>query len=257
MNSTPLDAAMVSAVELRLLLAARQRELVRAQHRLIAQYAQLEQLEEHRSSATLGPDDVVRDWAAFTRLSGRLATDAPEDCRILLGMPPDPAAGEPDLAPEPRHRTILDRRLLERPGGLNRADRAARPEGQVRIVGEVPISMVVSAKMAVVAPIGTHRSVGWVLRAPALVDLAGHYFDSLWRQSQPLSTPRAAGRDAPSEVQLQILRLAAHGAKDEAIARSLGRSPRWVRRHFELLAERLGASNRLTVGIAAARRGWI
>ncbi len=248
---------MVSAVELRLLLAARQRELVRAQHRLIDEYAQLERLEEHRSSTAHGPDDVVRDWTEFTRLAGRLSAEAPDDWRVLLGMPPDPTAAEPGLPADRRHRTILDRRLLELPGGLSRADGATHPEGQTRIVSAIPISMVISAKMAVVAPTGTHRSVGWVLRAPALVDLAGHYFDSLWRLAQPLASETAAGRDAPSEVQLQILRLAAHGAKDEAIARSLGRSPRWVRRHFELLSERLGASNRLTLGIAAAQRGWI
>jgi DNA-binding NarL/FixJ family response regulator len=58
-------------------------------------------------------------------------------------------------------------------------------------------------------------------------------------------------------VQLEILRLAAAGLKDDAIARALGRSSRWVRRHFEALEERLGATNRLTLGIAAARRGWV
>ncbi|MET8355533.1 helix-turn-helix domain-containing protein [Micromonospora sp. NPDC005171] len=257
MNSTPLDAAMVSAVELRLVLAARQRELVRAQHRLIDQYAQLERLEEHRSASGHGPDDVVRDWTEFTRLADRLSAEAPDDCRVLLGMPPDPTTAEPGLPVDGRHRTILDRRLLELPGGLDRATGATHPGGETRIFAAIPTTMVISAKMAVVAPTDTHRSAGWVLRAPALVDLAGHYFDSLWRQAQPLATETTAGRDAPSEVQLQILRLAAHGAKDEAIARSLGRSPRWVRRHFELLSERLGASNRLTLGIAAAQRGWV
>jgi DNA-binding NarL/FixJ family response regulator len=63
--------------------------------------------------------------------------------------------------------------------------------------------------------------------------------------------------DAPAPVQLEILRLAGMGLKDDAIARSLGRSSRWVRRHFEVLEEMLGATNRLTLGIAAARRGWV
>ncbi|PWR08297.1 hypothetical protein DKT68_16130 [Micromonospora acroterricola] len=257
MYSSPLDTAAVSAMELRLLLAAGQRELVRAQHRLIDQYAQLERLEEHQSPAAHGPDDVVRDWTEFTRLAGRLTAEAPDDCRMLHGMPPDPASAGPEPTTGRRHRTILDRRLLELPGGLGRADDTARPGGEIRVVAAAPTSMVVCERMAVIAPTSAARSTGWVLRAPTLVQLATHYFDSLWRQAQPLAAGSTAAGEAPSNVQLQILRLAAHGAKDEAIARSLGRSPRWVRRHFELLAERLGASNRMTLGIAAARRGWI
>ncbi|RLP91588.1 hypothetical protein EAD89_11005 [Micromonospora sp. BL4] len=257
MHSSPLDTATVSAMELRLMLAAGQRELVRAQHRLIDQYAQLERLEEHRSSTAHGRDDIVRDWAEFTRLAGRLTAEAPDDCRLLHGMPPEPTSAGPELAMDRWHRTILDRRLLELPGGLGHADGAARPGRQIRVVAAAPTSMVISEEVAVIAPGGAARSAGWVLRAPALVGLAAHYFDSLWRQAQPLGTASATSGEAPSNVQLQILRLAAQGAKDDAIARSLGRSPRWVRRHFELLAERLGASNRMTLGIAAARRGWI
>ncbi|MBQ0902642.1 helix-turn-helix domain-containing protein [Micromonospora sp. U21] len=256
-HSSPLDTAMVSAMELRLLLAAGQRELVRAQHRLIDQYAQLERLEEHRSSAAHGPDDIVRDWTEFTRLTGRLTAEAPDDCRVLHGMPPESTAADPELATDRRHRTILDRRLLELPGGLGRAEGTTHPGGRIRVVAAAPTSMVISGRMAVIAPTGTAGSAGWVLRAPTLVELAAHYFDSLWQHALPLAAGSAAGHDGPSDVQLRILRLAAHGAKDEAIARSLGRSPRWVRRHFELLAERLGASNRMTLGIAAARRGWI
>ncbi|MEV4654949.1 helix-turn-helix domain-containing protein [Micromonospora sp. NPDC049301] len=244
-------------MELRLLLAARQRELVRAHHRLIDQYARLERLEEHRSSAAHGPDDVVRDWTEFTRLAGRLTADEPDDCRVLHGVPPESTTAGPELATDRRHLTILDRRLLELPGGLGRADGAAQPGGRIRVVAAAPTSMVVSGSMAVIAPTGSAGSAGWVLRAPTLVELAAHYFDGLWRQALPLAARSPAGGDAPSDLQLRILRLAAHGAKDEAIARSLGRSPRWVRRHFELLAERLGASNRMTLGIAAARRGWI
>ena len=74
-------------------------------------------------------------------------------------------------------------------------------------------------------------------RGGGLVDALASLFELLWSRGAPLAADRPS--DAPSEVQLHILRLAATGLKDEAIARSLGRSVRWVRRHFELLEESL------------------
>ena len=91
-----------------------------------------------------------------------------------------------------------------------------------------------------------------LVRSPVLVSMLADYFELLWSRATPLD-----GGGVLTGVQRRILRLAAVGFKDEAIARNLGLSSRSVRRHMEKLATRSGASNRLTLGIAAARLGWV
>ncbi|MFG2054009.1 hypothetical protein ACGFI9_08235 [Micromonospora sp. NPDC048930] len=107
---------------------------------------------------------------------------------------------------------------------------------------------------AALVGLASTRGEAVLVRSPALVDALVDYFELLWRRAVPVE-PLAGG--GPSNVQLQVLRLAAAGLKDEAIGRSLGRSTRWVRRHMESLEDLLGATNRLTLGIAAARQGLV
>ncbi|MEU5669424.1 hypothetical protein ABZ749_03435 [Micromonospora sp. NPDC047753] len=244
--------ATVSALELRLRLAAGQQELVQAQHRLIEHYTRLEQREQQTASPA-EERDTVRDWAEFVRLADRLTVEN-DDCRSLRGVPPPAGGGALWGYPESarRHPTIVDHRVLDTPNHLRGVDTT-----QVRMAASVPTSMVIGGRTALIAPDGAGRWSGLLLRTAALVEIMTHHFDCLWSRSVPLAERQTGESDGPTAVQSQILRLAASGAKDEAIARSLGRSPRWVRRHFELLSERLGASNRLTLGVAAAQRGWI
>ncbi|GAA0262469.1 hypothetical protein GCM10010492_74450 [Saccharothrix mutabilis subsp. mutabilis] len=96
-----------------------------------------------------------------------------------------------------------------------------------------------------------------VVRSPELVALVAAYFDALWTDAVPLGDADRVEADGLSPVQQRIVRLAAKGFKDDTIARMLGLSTRSVRRHLERLAARVGATNRLSLGVAATRLGWV
>jgi DNA-binding CsgD family transcriptional regulator len=186
------------------------------------------------------------------RVSARLhdlIAGARRECRILQTEDqPGPVSDWSALRPTARLRVICTPAVL-------RPDTTGADSGPTRrVLPELPAPMVLVDEAAMV-PAGAGMAL--LVSAPALVVPLSEYFEALWPRATPLAGGRPAPDDSPAQVELQILRLAATGLKDEAIARSLGRSSRWVRRHFEALEQRLGATNRLTLGIAAARRGWV
>ncbi|WP_433272126.1 response regulator transcription factor [Actinosynnema sp. CS-041913] len=126
---------------------------------------------------------------------------------------------------------------------------------EVRVIaGPPPAELLVVDDAAVVRlePAGA-----LVVRASTVVSLLADYFERLWAGAVPLRDDDLPPGGGLSAVQRRILRLAAEGCKDDTIARLLGLSSRSVRRHMEKLAARAGASNRLTLGVAAARLGWL
>lgn len=78
-------------------------------------------------------------------------------------------------------------------------------------------------------------------------------FELYWEKAVPvseLSGPRSSERTF-------LLRQLQAGAKDEPIARTMGLSPRTVRRRISQLMIELGADTRFQAGAEAARRGWL
>ncbi|MFG2054013.1 hypothetical protein ACGFI9_08255 [Micromonospora sp. NPDC048930] len=243
-----------------MVLADSARVLMRAQDRLTDHYTRLQRI-AHQDAARSGdrPDgiEVVAEPDRFRDLAHRLLDTATAEALILLDESP------PGLSPSPTRphpvRLICARPLLVDPERRERIEAALAAGHDVRVLPALPASLLAVDGTALLAlpPTDQHRQL-LLVSSPALVSLLTQYVEALWRQAVPLANRPAVGIDgAPTPVQLQILRLAAAGLKDESIARSLGRSARWVRRHFEVLEERLSATNRLTLGIAAARRGWI
>ncbi len=255
--------AVSQPVALRRLIGARQRELAEAHRQLADDYLRLEQWESRapltpvpRSSGVElvpGPDQVL------ARLHDLLA-GARRECRILgsdehHGLLSDGIALRSTARETVRFRAILTPPALRHETAYTGGGRPA-DDSQVRLLPALPAPLALIDDTALM-PIGTLSGAALVIHVPALVEALSSYFEMLWPTAAPLGQDRPAPADSPGPIELQILRLAATGLKDEAIARSLGRSSRWVRRHFEALEERLGATNRLTLGIAAARRGWV
>jgi hypothetical protein len=247
--------AVSRPVALRRLLGSRERELAEAHRQLADHYTWLAQLE--RDAAAPAPAssgvDLVRGPDDVLLLQGDLIADARKECRMLGTYEPgDPWPGRP-----PATGAAVPVRVICTPAALEPAARAD-PAGdgpEYRVLPDLAVRMTLVDDAALV-PVAPARE-ALLIRAPALVEALSQYFELLWRAAEPVAGKFPPPDDAPAPIQREILRLAAMGLKDDAIARSLGRSSRWVRRHFEVLEERLGATNRFTLGVAAVRRGWM
>jgi DNA-binding NarL/FixJ family response regulator len=66
-----------------------------------------------------------------------------------------------------------------------------------------------------------------------------------------------AAVDALSERELDVLKLAANGLGNDAIAIQLGVSPRTVQTHLSNVFSKMGVSSRTQAVIEALRRGWM
>ncbi|XVQ87221.1 helix-turn-helix domain-containing protein [Microbispora siamensis] len=97
-------------------------------------------------------------------------------------------------------------------------------------------------------PLPEHSYNCYLVHAPVAVGALRALFEELWARAAPIS---------PHTNALQVLRLAAHGLSDDAIARHLGVSVRTVRTRFAEAMSELGAQSRFHAGVEAARRGWL
>lgn len=159
----------------------------------------------------------------------------------------DPQVGPPHGV---RRRVVCSAGLLAAPGGRAAVDRAVAAGAEYRVVDAVPASLLAVDGVGLV-PLGDGAAL--VLRSPALYEILSDYFELLWAGGRPYPAVPAT---VPA-AHLRVLRLAADGLRDDEIARQLGISVRSVRRYIEALENRLDATNRLTLGVAAARHGWI
>ncbi|MBB5960085.1 DNA-binding CsgD family transcriptional regulator [Saccharothrix tamanrassetensis] len=186
--------------------------------------------------AALERDLVLGARREYRRLTGDVAASAQADRGALIGV---------------RRRTIC---ALPTEGADALAAQDIAHDDEVRVLaGRPPAELLIVDDVAVVRL----ATGALVVRTPVLSSLLADYFEHLWDRAVPLADDGVRPAGGLTAVQRRILRLAAEGFKDDSIARVLGLSSRSVRRHMEKLAARAGASNRLTLGAAAARLGWI
>jgi len=132
--------------------------------------------------------------------------------------------------------------------------RAAMGE-EIRLLPELSTRLIVleGTHAVLPEPLGFAASPRVVVRQRGIVELAGLYFELLWRQAAPLEQPAIDHGDQRRFLLEQL----ASGAQDEQIARRLGLSLRTVRRRVADVMTELGASSRFQAGVEAARRGWL
>ncbi len=155
-------------------------------------------------------------------------------------------------------RTVWDSQVLELPGAVGAlAARADGGEGQ-RVLGRVPISVVVVDTAACLIEWSSENEdgpQGMLIRTHGMVLAVRALVERLWDIAIPLNrgiTPEEVdSRDAT------ILRLMAAGVPDASIARQAGVSQRTVERRIRALMDRLSAQTRFQAGVQAARRGWL
>ncbi|MEU5156127.1 helix-turn-helix transcriptional regulator [Glycomyces sp. NPDC021274] len=131
--------------------------------------------------------------------------------------------------------------------------------GQVKAAPLVPVRMVVYDREQAIIDFPPDPGIGAiVVRDPMLAAPLAAFFDYCWTTASGMDDVLRGSDDTGlSDQQRAVVRMLASGAKDEAIARSLGVSVRTVTRIVADLTAQLGATSRFQAGVQAARLGWL
>lgn len=251
-------------------IMVRQRQILDQYQMLVGLRDQMHELQrQYRSSSAVSVDvadlvTVVTDRREIGALSVEMVLSAEQDVASLetehFTKPPDPKSVRTLpaelVARGVRFRNVYSRAVLEDIPGADEMLRSSIASGwNCRVYPELPMKMVVVDQRAALVPLGpTGMEGALVVRAPVVVAALRGYFELLWHRAVPAAGNADGG--LPRE-QDQVLRLLLTGMTDAAIARHLDVSERTVRRHVGALQERLGATNRVTLAVAAVRDGWL
>ncbi|MFC5180797.1 helix-turn-helix domain-containing protein [Actinomadura harenae] len=179
------------------------------------------------------------------------------------------AAEQAALARGVRYRVVAERAALEEQGGIQAA-LATIPEGErMRLVGEVPLKLIIVDRRAAFLPIvatpGPDGAGAVVVHESALLDALLALFEAEWMRATPIRTP-GHGQDDPAaarngtpldETDARLLELLLAGYTDDAVAKQLGISLRTVQRRISGLMGLAGVQTRMQLGWHAATQGWL
>ncbi len=248
-------------------ILTKQRQILDQYQSLLRLRDEMRTLQQDYLSAAVPeePHDLVRvitDREEIGALSVELCLSAQHDVASLetehFTRPPDPRSAR-SLPAEVLERgvsfrNIYSRAALEVPGAAEMLRKSQETGWLCRVYPDLPMKLVVVDDRAALLPLGPTGMEGAVLvRAPVIAATLRTYFELLW--SRAVSIDGTASKVPPEQD--QVLRLVLTGMTDGAIARNLGISERTVRRHVQALLNALGATNRVTLAVAAVREGWV
>jgi DNA-binding CsgD family transcriptional regulator len=249
-------------------IMVRQQQILDQYQMLVRLRDRMHELQQrYRSSAALADDvadlvTIVTEGREIGALSVEMVLSAERDVASLetehFSRPPDPKSARKIpaelVARGVRFRNVYSRAVLEDvPGSADMLRVSISSGWNCRVYPTLPMKMLIVHHRAALLPLGpTGMEGALVVRAPVIVAALRGYFELLWHRSVP--APGAPGKAPPEQD--QVLRLLLTGLTDRAIAR-LNISERTVRRHVGALQERLGATNRITLAVAAVRDGWL
>ncbi|MBE1876672.1 helix-turn-helix transcriptional regulator [Myceligenerans pegani] len=255
-------------VGLAALLAREQAEVARRNQEIEEGRVALARLVSELRNVRKGPDVEILETAEEAR--DRLATLTEQCTQELCTFVPTRATSSRAL----RSSRALSQALLERGVRMRtvylesiRNDQATwqhatwlRNNGaEVRLAATVPVRLqIIDQDHAMVPLTDTESGSGAVvMTSPGVVAALVALFTQAWRAATPIGADRRRDDDGLSVQELELLRLWAQGATDDAAGRRLGVSLRTVRRLSSGLMERLDASSRFQAGARALDRGWL
>ena len=226
-----------------------------------------EQYNELLTARTSGDVEILKGRANASRRIEELGTKSRDSFWGLVPAHVDdivaPAEESPDLPLLERGikmRTVYLQSMTISKQGLEFASFMYKQGNKVRATPTLPMRLLIIDQEIAIMPLNPEvESAGAVIhRSPAVVALALALFDSYWSRATELFAPEHREDDSPlTPHEAEVLRLLAGGAKDEQVARLLGISLRTARRITANLSERLDATSRFELGVAAAKRGWV
>ena len=226
-----------------------------------------EQYNELLGARTSADIEVLKGRANASRRIEELGMKAKDSFWALIPAHVDdtlsPAEESPDiplLERGIRLRTVYLQSMTVSKTGLEYAATIHRLGGEVRATPTLPLRLLIIDSELAIMPLDpeSHSTGAVIHRSPAVVALAAALFDSYWSRASEIFAPEDRESDTPLTAhEAEVLRLLAGGAKDEQVARLLGISLRTARRITANLSERLDATSRFELGVAAAKRGWV
>lgn len=161
-----------------------------------------------------------------------------------------------------RYRAIYHASQLSDPDRLGELEQCRAAGEQARALSAPGMKMLIVDRSHALIPLSfsaASSATRLLVRAEPLMESLVLCFETLWQRATSLG-PDPAGTPLdgrPSERDRQMLQLMASGAKDRAIARTLGVNERTVVRRAGELLRVLNAETRFQAGVQAARRGWL
>lgn len=246
-------------VALRLVLEARQREVLDEQRRVFAGWSRLHammtsRLDDGGNTPGDGLPMLTRPEEVAAR-AAELYAGAKRRVRVVDN-------GILDHSPVARHDEVVRQVLCQaehavRGGGASLAQRWTAVGDEVRLRDRLPMTMVHVDDSTALATVDRTAATAMIIRTPALLDVLTGWFDLLWRHPATVGFPVGRPGGPLNGLQQDVLTLMLGGGGDEAIARRLGLSVSTVRRTIRSVYDLLGVNNRFAVGVAAAKQNWI
>ena len=227
-----------------------------------------EQYNELLTSRSTGDVEVLKGRANASRRIEELGLKArtsfwglvPAHLDDVMSSSPETSPDIPLLERGLKMRTIYLQSMTVSKPGLDYAATLHRMGGEVRATPTLPMRLLIfDQEIAIMAMDPDNPTAGAVIhRSPGVVSVAIALFDAYWARATELFNPEDRDNNTPlTPHEAEVLRLLAGGAKDEQVARLLGISLRTARRITANLSERLDATSRFELGVAAAKRGWV
>ena len=230
-----------------------------------------EQLSEQYSDLlTARTEDRVEVLEGRTRASRRIEQLGELAKESFWSLIPAQMRDNPPPPSESPDRRMLERGIKTRftyleslaatKSGMEYCEWVHSMGGEVRTTPTLPLRLLIIDSEIAIMPLdpNNHDAGAVVHRSPSVVSLALSLFDVYWsRAKNPFEADDLASGDPLTSQEAEIIRLLAGGAKDEQVARLLGISLRTARRITAGLAERVDASSRFELGVAAAKRNWV
>lgn len=255
------------AVALRLLIEARQSELISFQSRILDGWTRLSgMLPSVLDGGTGGKVDGVRVLtrteevvtraaelcsAPKVRLRGTETGSFPRRDEDRLRVPP-PAS----LRAGVRYQLLYEIDCQRTEIGASTIDRCATAGAQTRLRVRLPVRMLHVDDAVALLAADRSTATAVLVQAPAILAMLAEWFDLLWDHPTTMVHPVGGRRPGLTAVQREVLKLMLTG-DDGTIARRLELSVTTVRRHIKAIYGELGVNSRFAAGMAAAKLNWI
>lgn len=229
--------------------------------------------EEYRAAATEPAVhdlvEVVTGAAGIARRFLQLQLGAAHEvCALVTGHPIAVSGTENDAEERAarrgvRFRAVVERSVLDLPGGITGLTAALSRDEEVRVAETVPTKLVVADRSLAMVPLTSHTAepAALVVQASGLLELLCGLFESVWQDALPLRLTASGTAeqqpDGPDSTDLEVLSLLLAGLTDASVAKQLGLGLRTVQRRVKRLMELTGVTTRLQLGWHAYARGWV